>query len=194
LLPTTLLTPQDILRGRGSELAEEGGGVIAWLADGVEGSARNVANVTNNGKPGELLTFAPGPVPDLGVELDGMVELGRATIDCVGGGVGTDFTILDVTASGLFVVGPTAMRVALLNVTGFVSAPSLSLGANAGFDDQAPTTLLLGTTQDGSESVALLQPRPVLRAGDVLAVQLDVLAVATTYQVEVVVYGFHRIP
>lgn len=193
-VPDTLLTPQDLLRGRGAEPIEQGAGSIAWLADGVELSARNVANVTNNGKPGELLKLAPGPVPAFGVTLDGVVELGRATIDCVVGLAGSLSLVLDMAGAGLFAAGPMRAVVSLLAVSGLTTAPSLNLGANVGNDDQSPLTLLGLALLGDHEELPLLKPRPVLRSSDVLEIELAVQAVATTYVVEVVVYGFHRIP
>jgi len=197
LLTDTLLTPQDILRGRGSEPSEEGGGTIAWLADGVEGSARNVANVTNNGKPGELLTFAPGVIPDLGATLDGVVELGRVTIDCVNDPLGSEYPMLDMTAAGLFAAGVLAARIVITDLTGGLSIPNISIGINSPtFDDVYPDTGVLAIAQDTASELTLgtLGPLPMMRPGDVLTAKLNSLSVSTTYVVEVIAYGFHRIP
>ena len=195
LLPTTLLTPQDILRGRGSEPHEEGGGVIAWLADGVEGSARNVLNVTNNGKPGEAAALSLGAIPALSLTLDGIIELGRVLVDCVANPANTTFPVVDVTALGLSVVGVAEVKVHLVAAVGVVGMPTIGLGVGGAYDDQVPATPVSLGAVGFHEELPVLQPRPVLRPGDVLEVELDVVAAGTTtYQLEVVVYGFHRIP
>ena len=50
------------------------------------------------------------------------------------------------------------------------------------------------TSLQHMKNQALLQPRPILRPTEVLTLQLDVAASAGSYSVEIVVYGFHRIP
>jgi hypothetical protein len=190
----TLLTPQ--LVGPASPADPSlGPGAVAFLAAGVEGSARDTVNVENSGLPGQQLTLALGAtVNDLSLTLDGMVELGRAVIDCVNDPLTTTYPILDMNALGLTLAGTMRFKITATALTAPGGQPSLSLGVGGAFDNNVPTTALSLVAPDTHEELALAQPRPLLGPGDVLFAQLDALAGAASYVIEVVVYGFHRIP
>ena len=172
-----------------------GSGGVAFQEAGVENSSRPVVSFVTPALPGQAILVPPGgTVPDVRFELDGLVELGRVTVDAVNDAPGTAYPILDMDAEGLVLAGAVELRANLLAVSAFVGAPSFSLGVGGSFDDQLGTTALAISAAAEHEGVPLLQPRPILRPTEVLTLQLDVAASAGSYSVEIVVYGFHRIP
>ena len=124
--------------------------------------------------------------------------------------VGTRQVILDVTAAGLGAigvaparlplgsilgVGPLLVVVRAINVSGVITTqPELGLGIGGGFDTQMAQTALALTATGQLEELALLVDRDLLLGGDVLEAELDVQAVTSgAYQIEMIVYGFHRV-
>jgi len=98
-------------------------------------------------------------------------------------------------ALGLTLAGVSEVRVVVTSLAGLAGQPSVSLGVGGTFDNNVATTALSVAAQDSHEALPLTQPRPLLRAGDVLTAQLDVVAAGTTtYIIELVAYGFHRQP
>ena len=102
-----------------------------------------------------------------------------------------------MTAAGLFAAGVLAARIVITDLTGGLSIPNISIGINSPtFDDVYPDTGVLAIAQDTASELTLgtLGPLPMMRPGDVLTAKLNSLSVSTTYVVEVIAYGFHRIP
>jgi hypothetical protein len=193
VLTDTTLRPQ-IVGGVGSEPIVGPGGPGIQV-DGVDGgSVRGTMNLESAPQPGQAIEASLAVVSDVSFCLDGLVELGRVTVDAVNDAAATTYAVLDMNAAGLVLAGAVALRVNLTAISGLSVQPTLSLGVGGAFDNQVGTTALTLTAVDTHERIALLQPRPLLRSGDVLTLQLDGQATATTYVVEVVVYGFHRVP
>jgi len=187
ILTSTDLVPQSV-GGVGSEPID-GPGSVAFQQDGIEMSARDVVNFTSL-QLGQPLVADISVVPDVHLDLSGIVELGRASIDAVGDAATTTYALLNMTAASLVAAGITDVRVVAVSVSGVGAQPTLSLGLTGAFADHVPTTALTLTASENHQSLPLAQPRPNLAPGDVLSVQLDGVATATTYMIDVVVYGF----
>lgn len=222
--PAAEITPDADLEGRivrpeaSGRPAVRGGGVVGVFDNDTDQGQRDALSFldpTGPVLPGQAFEGEPalpaGPV--IRLRLDGAVELGRATVDCVNDALNTTYDLLDVTASGLHAVksaggdvpdgsvlgvGTLAVQVRLVTLNDSILVqPSLSVGVGGTFDDHVPTTQLSLMAQDEVEDLPLIAVRPLLRGGDVLRVQLDALASMTpgpgNYTVEVVLFGLHRI-
>jgi hypothetical protein len=174
--------------------ANQDGGDFGFQLDGVEQSVRDEIDFVSSSLPGQAIE--PDPVlpqgPEIGWRLDGVVELGRATVDAVNDAAATVYSILDLAAAGLDKVAALQVKVRLVAISGLVAQPTLSLGTNGTRDDQAGTQALTLTVVDQVEDLTMASPAKLARSGETIGLQLDGQATATTYQVEVVVYGFHR--
>ena len=192
----TDLTGSDLSRpAAGGRPYTRGGGTVGVEIDG-GGSVgdRQEINWESQG-PGLTLEPLPGlPLgPLVGFRVDGVIELGRATVDAVLDAADTTYPILDVDALGLSNVGPLKVIARLIAQTGVSVQPTLALGTNgASFDNQAATQALSLTVADTVEDLTMQSPSVEAGAGDVVTLRLVGQATATTYQVEVIVYGYHR--
>lgn len=173
-------------------------GVIGVSVDGVAAGVRPGLNTeaTTEPLPGQAweVELALPVGPSIGLRLDGVVELGRVTLDAVNDSVGTTYDILDVSAAGLAGAGVLALLAVAADVQTVGVQPSLSVGVNTpNWDDQAGSQAGALTASGQRALLALVSPRLLLRPGDVLKAQLDAQATAVAYSVTLVAYGFHRV-
>ncbi len=146
--------------------------------------------------------------PQVRLRLDGVVELGRVSIDCVNDAVNSLHELLDVTAAGLNALQPTGdlpagsvPGVGVLGVTAYASMvtgagaqPSLSIGvAGPNYDSHAASQALALTATQQEQSMVLVPVKDLLRGGDVLVAELDAQSTFANYTIELVLYGFQRV-
>ena len=166
-------------------------GVIGWQTNAAEDGARPELNLVDATPMGQALTGSSAlPLgPRAMLDIDGTIELGRVTLDCVGG---SDLPVVDMAALGFTAVAVLAIKARAIDIQVVTSDPDVSLGTNAAtFDDQAAAQTVAFVDPAGAQTreLVLVSPRIELGPTDVLRVQLDVAAVATAYSIEFVIYG-----
>ena len=176
------------IEGRSDKAHTRPGG-LGMQVNGVNASEQDTVNFIDT--PGVSWQVADNPAQaraDVTPTLKGVVEIGRFTVDLT---ALPSTTLISSPAGPTFALGitPHSMSVRAIDVTGITLQPSISLGnAGAGWDQSIPQTQL-DLAAAGDVRRYEVAATPLVALGQELRVNHSIQGNATTYSVEIVVYG-----